>query len=333
MPDGILPLEQAAIYLTISILIIGIAVWQSKKKLSMKQIPIIGVLAAGLFAAQMFNFPAIGGTSGHLIGTALATVLVGPWVAILILSSVLIVQAMFGDGGFLAYGANVLNMAIIGAIITIALFYLLPSKWRDNKTAYSIFAGITGFISTVIMAFAASVELVLAKAGSPAIIFTSMLTAHAFIGAMEAVITFTVVFFLFKVDTSIFQTAKTVTYGEIQVDELKPQFKFPLWAVVTSVGIFVLMSVLGFVLPLVGGDNPDGLEATIEQIWVHGSDYTTPIFNFPEGFGWEILQMAILMVILFVFLVTVSYLIYRLRVFQFNRHHGTAELILEEEKS
>ncbi len=100
IPDGVLPLNHVLIYLAISALIIVISIIQSRNSLTLKQIPIVGVLAAGLFAAQMFNFPIPAGSSGHLIGTALATALVGPWVGILILTAILIIQSFFGDGGF-----------------------------------------------------------------------------------------------------------------------------------------------------------------------------------------------------------------------------------------
>ena len=94
MPDGILPLSHSLVYLSISFVIIIIAIIQSRKSLTLKQIPIVGVLAAGVFAAQMFNFPVPFGSSGHIIGTALATALVGPWVAILMLSAILTVNVV-----------------------------------------------------------------------------------------------------------------------------------------------------------------------------------------------------------------------------------------------
>lgn len=333
MPDGIIPIEQAIIYLVVSIIFIGISVWKSKKYLSMKQIPVIGVLAAGLFAAQMFNFPVIGGTSGHLIGTSLATVLVGPWVAILILSSILIVQALFGDGGFLAYGVNVLNMAIVGAFVTIGILYLFSKKWRDDRKKYAIIAGIAGFISTLFMAFFASTELAIANAGSPTIIYGSMMSVHAVIAIAEAIITFTIIFFLFKADNSIFQAAKLSVFGDAQMEETEPKFKFPTWAVIVSGGIFALMTLLGFVLPLIGGDNPDGLEATLIKISQEGSSYTIPIFNFPEGFGWDVLQMAILMVFLFIFLFGTSYLMYRIRLFQYKKKHEDSSIVIDDKNN
>ena len=83
-----------------------------------RRVPLLGVTAAFVFAAQMLNFPVAGGTSGHFLGAALAAVLLGPWLACLVLAVVLAVQAfVFADGGITALGANVLNMGVIGGLV------------------------------------------------------------------------------------------------------------------------------------------------------------------------------------------------------------------------
>ncbi|MHA1303690.1 MAG: energy-coupling factor ABC transporter permease [Candidatus Heimdallarchaeaceae archaeon] len=320
MPDGIIPLGQAIIYIVISGIMILIALWQSRSRLTMKQIPVVGVLAAGLFAAQMFNFPVPFGSSGHLIGTALATTLVGPWVAILILCSILIVQAMFGDGGILAFGVNSLNMAIIGAFTTFAIFYFMPKKWTEDKKKVALFSGIAGFVSAIVMATFASIELSLAQAGPAGLIFSWMLMLHTIIGVAEGLITFTIVFFLFRAEPALFEDAKSALYLTPKAEEQEPTFRIPIWAGVASFAAFAVMAIFG----IVASENPDGLERTFEALEEQGIKINvleTGFLGFPEGIGWDILQMAIVMFILFFALIGISYLIYRIRLFKFQQHH------------
>ena len=323
MPDGILPINQAAIYLAISGIIILIAVWQSRKSITMKQIPMLGVLAAALFAAQLYNVPISFGSSGHLIGTALVTTIMGPWSAILVMSSILMIQMMFGDGGILAFGVNVLNMAIIAAFTTFIIFYFLPKKWRENKRLFSVVAGIAGFISVLLISIFASVELIIAQAGSAKLIFSWMVGLHAIIGCIEAAITFAIVFFLFRADPSIFESSKRSLYNQPIIEEnLEPEYKFPIWAAVTSVGVFVFMSLYGIIVPLIGGDNPDGLERTFDELVKEGSGLTiidNSLLGFPDGLGWEILQLAIIMTILFLLMIGISYIVYKLKSKKFHK--------------
>ena len=323
MPDGILTFPQAIIYLSISITIILLSIWMSRKNLKAKQIPVIGVLAAGLFAAQMFNFPTPAGASGHLIGTALATTLVGPWVSILIISSILIVQAMIGDGGLLAFGANALNMAIVGAFIAWLVFYFVPVKWKENRKGFSIVAAIAGFLSTLMMSFVASIELVIAEAGPSGIIFGWMLGLHALIGLIEGLITFAIVFFVFKADISLLKAAEGSLYLRMEIDSKPDKFKIPLWTLFVSLGVFVFMSIFG----IIASTNPDGLERTFEKLGIEGE--ITGFLSFGDSLRYEILQMFIIMAILFVILVILSYIIYRLNVYQVSKKDN-APLLSDE---
>jgi len=325
MPDGILPLGQAIVYLVIAVIMILVAIWQSRSRLTMKQIPLIGVLAAGLFAAQMFNFPVPFGSSGHLIGTALATTLVGPWVAMLIISSILIVQAMFGDGGFLAYGANVINMAIIGALTTYAIYYFLPKKWKEDRKKLAIASGFAAFFSTIFMAFFASIELTLAQSAAAGLIFSWMLILHSIIGVAEGLITFAIVFFVFRAEPSLFEDAKSALFFTKKADfETEPKFRIPIWAGIATFASFAVMSIFG----IVASSNPDGLEKTFEVLADNGIDVTvleSGIFGFPEGLGWDILSMAIVMIILFFVLIGFSYLLYRFRLYKFKKGKQTVQ--------
>jgi cobalt/nickel transport system permease protein len=138
----------------------------------------------------MLNFPVAGGTSGHLLGAALAAVLLGPWLACLVLAVVLAVQALvFADGGLSALGANVLNMGIIGALLVGSLMsgarHVLP---RTRAGFLAVVAG-GSWLAVVLGATAASVELALSGTVPLGTVLPAMLGVHALIGVGEAVIT------------------------------------------------------------------------------------------------------------------------------------------------
>src|SRR5688500_579771 len=115
IPDGFLSNEVALACAVPAIAAVGYGLRRAEVDLDDRRVPLLGVTAAFVFAAQMLNFPVAGGTSGHFLGAALAAVLLGPWLAGLVLAVVLGVQAfVFADGGITALGANVLNMGALG---------------------------------------------------------------------------------------------------------------------------------------------------------------------------------------------------------------------------
>ena len=117
IPDGFLSNEVAAATGVVAVGAVGYALRRADRTLDERQVPLLGVTAAFVFAAQMLNFPVAGGTSGHFLGAALATILLGPWLACLVLAVVLVVQAfLFADGGVTALGANIFCMGVIGAL-------------------------------------------------------------------------------------------------------------------------------------------------------------------------------------------------------------------------
>jgi len=159
----------------------------------------MGVMAAFIFAAQMFNFPIAGGTSGHLLGGVLAAVVVGPFAATVVLTCVLIVQCLlFQDGGLLALGANILNMGIIGTWTGWALFVVVKKilpKSLGMKTG--VFVG--AWLSVVIAAAAAAIQLGLSGTASMSVVLVAMISVHAIIGIAEGTITVLIISFLEKV--------------------------------------------------------------------------------------------------------------------------------------
>ena len=140
IPDGFLSIQVSILCWLIAILVIAYSLKRVGTNLGEKQVPIMGMLAAAIFAGQMLNFAVAGGTSGHLIGAALATILLGPWAAMLVLTCVISIQALiFQDGGLLVMGANILNMGVVGVAVS---YMVYKSTLRLAKGhSWGIFAG------------------------------------------------------------------------------------------------------------------------------------------------------------------------------------------------
>src|SRR5512136_3508032 len=144
IPDGFLSTLVSVIFWCLSVVALAYALKRVGKDLGERDVPLMGVLAAAIFAGQMLNFSVTGGTSGHLLGAALATILLGPWAAVLVMTSVVSVQALiFQDGGLLALGANLFNMAVIGSFVGYFVYRLVQGIARGQR--WGIFAG--GFLA------------------------------------------------------------------------------------------------------------------------------------------------------------------------------------------
>lgn len=142
-------------------------------------------VASLIFAAQMFNFPITGGTSGHLIGGVLAVVLVGPFAGTLAIASVLIVQSLFyADGGLLALGANIINMAVCGALVSYYLY-----SWLNKTMPEWLSIMITAWFSVVLAAAVCALEIGFSGTIAFGAVLPAMLKVHAVIGLAEALIT------------------------------------------------------------------------------------------------------------------------------------------------
>ena len=129
IPDGFLTLFVSIIFWIGTIVMVSLAISKTNKTLGEKQVPLMGVMAAFIFAAQMLNFPVAGGTSGHFLGGALAAIVLGPWAGILVMTAVVSVQALlFQDGGLLVMGANIFNMGILTAVIGFGLYRAVTNR-------------------------------------------------------------------------------------------------------------------------------------------------------------------------------------------------------------
>jgi cobalt/nickel transport system permease protein len=209
VPDGLLNLSISLLFWVISIILILVASRRNQNELGERQIPLMGIMAAFIFAAQMINFPIAGGTSGHLMGGVLAAIALGPWAAILVMASVIAVQALlFQDGGLLVMGANMFNMGFLPVLIGYGLYRSVVSKSQGVQLTV---AGIAAWLSVMAGALAASLQLWLSGTALLSIVVPAMLGVHAFIGIGEALITIAAVGFILKVrpDLIVAQQAKS----------------------------------------------------------------------------------------------------------------------------
>lgn len=191
----------AAMGWIVALIFLGYAIYRINGKVDDKTIPFMAILGAGIFVAQMLNFPIGGGTTGHLLGVALAAFLLGPWGALVIISVILVIQALiFGDGGLTAMGLNIMNMAVIGSLVAWGTIRIFPKK--HEKLAVPIAAWTSVFVASIFAAIELSTSYSISGGIygiSATIAFPSMLGYHAVIGIGEGVITGAIVYYLAKV--------------------------------------------------------------------------------------------------------------------------------------
>ncbi|ASJ17379.1 cobalamin biosynthesis protein [Thermococcus chitonophagus] len=187
IPDGLLSLPVIIVTYAVTIGVVGYSL-RKLKNLPEDKIPLLGLFAAGIFAAQMVNFPIIGGVSGHLLGATLVAILLGPYAAVIVITAVLLIQTLlFGDGGVTAIGANILNMGIIGAF----LGYYLYSRLKAINEQLAI--AVASWTSVVTGAALVAVEIGVSKSLPFMKVLSLMVGYHAVIGIGEAIITLAVV--------------------------------------------------------------------------------------------------------------------------------------------
>lgn len=215
IPDGFIPLWQCAIYYVIMIVALYFSLKWARKNLDEKLIPLMAVLAAGIFAIMSMNMPIPFGTSGHMVGGALvAIIFCAPEAAVLIFFIVLLVQGLFfGDGGLTALGANVLNMGIIGGVIGLFTF-----KGLRNPIGKYPAIGVAAWLSIFLAAEATAIEMALAGTFPLVAGLLSMGIYHAFIGIIEAVLTVVVIMALEKIRPDLLAWNRNKN-----MDEIKPE--------------------------------------------------------------------------------------------------------------
>ncbi|KST62509.1 energy-coupling factor ABC transporter permease [Mastigocoleus testarum] len=280
IPDGFVSPSVAAATSLASVAVLGLALGRSKEAFGIRRAPVLGLTTAFIFAAQMINFPVAGGTSGHLLGGALAAIVLGsPWAGALCIATVLIIQAvLFADGGITALGANIFNMAVIGVWVAWILTQTLQRLLGGSKSRLPLAGGIAAALSVVAAAIFAAIELSISGTGKVNIVLPAMTGVHILIGIGEGLITGGVLAYL----------------SQARPDLLPGEEKQVRGWVVPVISILLIAGVLS----LFASAWPDGLERVAEDNGFIGladnvrvslptpfSDYT---FNGNEGVGTSI---------------------------------------------
>lgn len=263
IPDGFLSLVVSIICWVVTALIVGAAISRTNRSLGEKQIPLMGVMAAFIFAAQMINFPVAGGTSGHLLGGALAAIVLGPWAGMLVMTAVIAVQALlFQDGGLLVMGANILNMGLLTAAIGYGLYRSVAGQSKSVKLAV---AGVAAWLSVMAGALLTSIELWLSGTSNLQIVIPAMLGVHALIGLGEALITVSALAFIMQTRPDLLGAGSESAKGS------------PTWAYVGgAIALFVVL-----LSPFASAD-PDGLERVATDMGFINAGQSAPYQIIPD---------------------------------------------------
>jgi len=252
IPDGFLDARTAAVTAALSAGGLAVAVRQVNRTLPRNQIPLMGLSAAFVFTAQMLNFPVAGGTSGHLLGGVLASVLLGPGAAAIVIACVLTVQALlFNDGGLLALGA-----------IYRSVSRLLPGL-RGRITAIFFAAWCSTFVASLVCAG----ELAASGTLPPGIVFPAMAGIHALIGVGEGLITVLVVLAIVRTRPDLVASDPQTTRGA--------SLEFLLFGIIIVLGLAVFVSPYAC-------SWPDGLDKVAEKFGFAGRAAVTVKAWFPD---------------------------------------------------
>ncbi len=263
IPDGFLSLIVSIICWIITASVVGLAISRTNKSLGEKQIPLMGVMAAFIFAAQMINFPVAGGTSGHLLGGAMAAIVLGPWAGMLVMTSVIAVQALlFQDGGLLVMGANILNMGLVTAAVGYGLYRSATGRSKSVKLAI---AGVAAWLSVMTGALLTSLQLWLSGTSDLQIVIPAMLGVHALIGVGEALITVSALGFILQ------------TRPDLLGDTSESAKASRNWVYVGG-----LISIIVVLLSPFASADPDGLERVATDMGFINAGQSAPYSIIPD---------------------------------------------------
>jgi len=263
IPDNFLSITVSLICWAITIVTLGIAISRTNKSLGEKQVPLMGVMAAFIFAAQMINFPVLGGTSGHLLGGVLAAITLGPWAGMLVMTAVIAVQGLlFQDGGLVVMGANILNMGLVTSVVGYGLYRTVIGHNRMTRLAV---AGVAAWLSVMAGALFTALQIWLSGNAEVQIIVPAMLFVHTFIGLGEALITVAALsFILSNLPDLLDEKSESAKGGRGWV----------------FVGVLVALAVV-LISPLASTD-PDGLERVATDLGFIASGQSAPYQIIPD---------------------------------------------------
>lgn len=255
LPDPFLDAKTAMLSATAAGAGVALALRQVRTAIEPRQMPLLGLAGAFVFAAQMLNFPIPGGSSGHLIGGVLTAILLGPAAAILVITCVLIVQClMFADGGVLALGANVFNMSLvsIGAGYLIFRFVKFLLLKMDERRATVLAAAFAGWSGTVLASITCAGQLALSGTAPWGVTFPAMANIHMVIGIGEGLATALILLALQRARPELLQPAR--------INAARGEFLN-----LAGYGLLICLGLAVFVAPF-ASPWPDGLERVAETL-------------------------------------------------------------------
>jgi len=211
IPDAFIPIPQGIVYWIIALVFVVLALKWAKNEMNEEKLPLVAVLAAGIFALQSFNLPVSMGTSGHLVGGALAAIVLGsPFAAIFILTMVLIVQGvLFGDGGITTMGANIINMGVIGGFVGFYTFKGLMGMTKNMPAA----GFAAAWLACLIPSLACAVEMFIAGTFPLREGLIAMGLYHAIIGVIEGIVTVAAIYLITTVRPDLVDTGVKMVTG------------------------------------------------------------------------------------------------------------------------
>ncbi len=263
IPDGFIDGKTAATAALLSAAGVGLALRQVRRQLPPRRVPLLGLAAAFLFAAQMVNLPVAGGPAGHRGGGVLVAALLGPGAAIVVLTAVLIVQCfLFADGGVLALGANVFNMAIAGAGGGYVI-YRLVRRWLPGTRGQVAAVAFAGWCSTVLAAVSCAGQLAWSGTVAWPAAFTAMAGVHMVIGLGEGLISALVLLAIQRVRPDL-------------ADEAGGAEPARGWGELVQCGLLAALGVALFVAPL-ACPWPDGLEHVAARLGFEQKAIASPV--------------------------------------------------------
>lgn len=209
IPDGFLSFPVVLLTWGLAIGLIAVALNRVQGDYQERAVPLMGVCAAFIFAAQMINFPIPGGTSGHLLGGTFAGVLLGPWAGSLVMAVVFIVQAtLFQDGGLTVLGANIVNMGLIGTFGGYYLYHIIRhALGRDSLRGITVGTAIAAWSSVVIASITVAFQLAISGTVPFTVALSAMAFWHVMIGIGESIITVIAVTYIWRTRPDMFYRA------------------------------------------------------------------------------------------------------------------------------
>lgn len=247
LPDGFLDAKTAVVAGGLAIGGVAWAVRGVRHTVPAQRMPLLGTAAAFVFAAQMLNFPVVGGTSGHLLGATLAAVLLGPFASVIVLTCVLVLQCfLFQDGGLTALGANVLNMALVATGVASVVLSALRRALGDGLRARLLATAFAAWCSTVAASVCCAGELAASGTVAWHAALPAMAGVHMIIGLGEALVTTLVVASVSRLRPELLESGPAPSAGRAP-------------GALVGQGLMVAVGLAVFVAPFACGW-PDGLE-------------------------------------------------------------------------